>query len=75
MGHSIVGVDVSEQALKEFFADQGLPYREEPVPGISGAKKLQVCLLQCQTVCCVQPCTARHNGANRSFCFVPLPYQ
>lgn len=58
MGHSIVGVDVSEQALKEFFADQGLPYREEPVPGISGAKKLQVCLLQCQTVCCVQPCTA-----------------
>uniref|UniRef100_A0A669P103 Thiopurine S-methyltransferase n=1 Tax=Phasianus colchicus TaxID=9054 RepID=A0A669P103_PHACC len=45
MGHSVVGVDVSEQALKEFFADQCLPYCEEPVPGISGAKKLQVCLL------------------------------
>lgn len=58
MGHSVVGVDVSEQALKEFFADQNLPYCEEPVPGISGAKKLQVCLLHCQTVWCVQPCDA-----------------
>lgn len=58
MGHSVVGVDVSEQALKEFFADQGLLYCEEPVPGISGAKKLQVCLLHCQTAWCVQPCNA-----------------
>uniref|UniRef100_U3IFA3 Thiopurine S-methyltransferase n=1 Tax=Anas platyrhynchos platyrhynchos TaxID=8840 RepID=U3IFA3_ANAPP len=36
LGHSIVGVDISEQALKEFFADQGLSYCEEPVPGIAG---------------------------------------
>uniref|UniRef100_A0A8B9V577 thiopurine S-methyltransferase n=1 Tax=Anas zonorhyncha TaxID=75864 RepID=A0A8B9V577_9AVES len=48
LGHSIVGVDISEQALKEFFADQGLPYCEEPVPGIAGAKKLQVGFLRCQ---------------------------
>ncbi|NXT96689.1 TPMT methyltransferase, partial [Anhinga rufa] len=41
MGHSVVGVEVSEQALKEFFAEHSLPYREEPVPGILGAKKLQ----------------------------------
>uniref|UniRef100_A0A8C2U4V4 thiopurine S-methyltransferase n=1 Tax=Coturnix japonica TaxID=93934 RepID=A0A8C2U4V4_COTJA len=52
MGHSVVGVDVSEQALKEFFADQSLPYCEEPVPGITGAKKLQstsgnICLYCC----------------------------
>uniref|UniRef100_A0A8C3M006 thiopurine S-methyltransferase n=1 Tax=Chrysolophus pictus TaxID=9089 RepID=A0A8C3M006_CHRPC len=52
MGHSVVGVDVSEQALKEFFADQCLPYCEEPVPGISGAEKLQstsgnICLYCC----------------------------
>nr|XP_038029949.1 thiopurine S-methyltransferase isoform X2 [Anas platyrhynchos] len=52
LGHSIVGVDISEQALKEFFADQGLSYCEEPVPGIAGAKKLQstsgnICLYCC----------------------------
>uniref|UniRef100_A0A8B9VE69 Thiopurine S-methyltransferase n=1 Tax=Anas zonorhyncha TaxID=75864 RepID=A0A8B9VE69_9AVES len=46
LGHSIVGVDISEQALKEFFADQGLSYCEEPVPGIAGAKKLQVGFLE-----------------------------
>uniref|UniRef100_A0A8D0FZU9 thiopurine S-methyltransferase n=1 Tax=Strix occidentalis caurina TaxID=311401 RepID=A0A8D0FZU9_STROC len=39
MGHSVVGVEVSEQALKEFFAEHSLPYHEEPVPEISGAKK------------------------------------
>ncbi|XP_047914045.2 thiopurine S-methyltransferase isoform X1 [Anser cygnoides] len=52
LGHSIVGVDISEQALKEFFADQSLPYCEEPVPGIAGAKKLKstsgnICLYCC----------------------------
>ncbi|XP_035172892.1 thiopurine S-methyltransferase isoform X3 [Oxyura jamaicensis] len=52
LGHSIVGVDISEQALKEFFADQSLSYCEEPVPGIAGAKKLQstsgnICLYCC----------------------------
>ncbi|XP_041104438.1 probable thiopurine S-methyltransferase isoform X2 [Polyodon spathula] len=38
MGHTIVGVDVSEIAIKEFFTDQNLPYTEEPVPAIAGAK-------------------------------------
>ncbi|MGH0137791.1 UNVERIFIED_CONTAM: hypothetical protein FKN15_034888 [Acipenser sinensis] len=38
MGHTIVGVDVSEIAIKEFFTDQNLPYTEEPVPAIPGAK-------------------------------------
>ncbi|NXG60773.1 TPMT methyltransferase, partial [Hemiprocne comata] len=45
MGHSIVGVEVSEQALKEFFAEHSLPYHKEPVPEILGAKKLQACFL------------------------------
>lgn len=52
MGHSVVGVEVSEQALKEFFAEHSLPYREEPVPEISGAKKLQVCFLHCRMIWC-----------------------
>lgn len=43
MGHSIVGVEISEQAVKEFFSEHSLPYCEEPVPEISGAKMFQVC--------------------------------
>lgn len=42
MGHSIVGVDVSKIAIKEFFTDQNLPYTEEPVPAIPGAKAFKV---------------------------------
>lgn len=45
MGHNVVGVEVSEQALKDFFTEQSLPYCEEPVPEISGAKKFQVPIL------------------------------
>ncbi|XP_072709457.1 thiopurine S-methyltransferase isoform X1 [Ciconia boyciana] len=52
MGHSVVGVEVSEQALKEFFAEHSLPYREEPVPEISGAKKLQSTSGNISLYCC-----------------------
>lgn len=52
MGHSVIGVEVSEQALKEFFADHNLPYCEEPIPEIPGGKLLQVCALRCQTTWC-----------------------
>ncbi|XP_009704961.1 PREDICTED: thiopurine S-methyltransferase-like, partial [Cariama cristata] len=52
MGHSVVGVDVSEQALKEFFAEHGLPYCEEPVPGISGGKMLQSTSGNISLYCC-----------------------
>ncbi|NXA39036.1 TPMT methyltransferase, partial [Eudromia elegans] len=41
MGHRVVGVEISERALREFFAEQGLPCREEPVAGVAGAKLLQ----------------------------------
>ncbi|XP_072008766.1 thiopurine S-methyltransferase [Engystomops pustulosus] len=37
MGHSIVGVDVSELGLKEFFSEHNIPYTEEAVAGIPGA--------------------------------------
>ncbi|XP_074685353.1 thiopurine S-methyltransferase isoform X2 [Strix aluco] len=52
MGHSVVGVEVSEQALKEFFAEHSLPYHEEPVPEISGAKKLQSTSGNISLYCC-----------------------
>ncbi|KFQ76291.1 Thiopurine S-methyltransferase, partial [Phoenicopterus ruber ruber] len=52
MGHSVVGVDVSEKALKAFYAEQNLPYREEQVPGISGAKKLQSTSGNISLYCC-----------------------
>nr|XP_009918678.1 PREDICTED: thiopurine S-methyltransferase [Haliaeetus albicilla] len=52
MGHSVVGVEVSEQALKEFFAEHNLPYCEEPVPEISGAKKLRSASGNISLYCC-----------------------
>ncbi|XP_039978039.1 probable thiopurine S-methyltransferase isoform X1 [Xiphias gladius] len=38
MGHSVVGVDISEKAIKQFFEENNLTYSEEPVPAIPGAK-------------------------------------
>ncbi|XP_026698830.1 thiopurine S-methyltransferase isoform X3 [Athene cunicularia] len=52
MGHSVVGVEVSEQALREFFAEHSLPYHEEPVPEISGAKKFQSTSGNVSLYCC-----------------------
>ncbi|XP_074998904.1 thiopurine S-methyltransferase isoform X1 [Calonectris borealis] len=52
VGHSVVGVEVSEQALKQFFAEHSLPYCEEPVPEISGAKKLQSTSGNISLYCC-----------------------
>ncbi|XP_061305555.1 thiopurine S-methyltransferase isoform X2 [Pezoporus flaviventris] len=52
MGHCVVGVEVSEQALKEFFAEHSLPYSEEPVVEIPGAKKLQSISGNISLYCC-----------------------
>ncbi|KAI5622776.1 putative thiopurine S-methyltransferase, partial [Silurus asotus] len=38
MGHVIVGVDISEIGIKQFFEEQNLEYKEEPVPAIPEAK-------------------------------------
>ncbi|KAF4074100.1 hypothetical protein AMELA_G00250680 [Ameiurus melas] len=38
MGHVIVGVEISEKGIKEFFEEHSLEYKEEPVPAIPGAK-------------------------------------
>lgn len=42
MGHSVVGVEISEKGIKQFFEDQSLKYNEEPVPEIPGAKVFKV---------------------------------
>uniref|UniRef100_UPI00398F4C56 probable thiopurine S-methyltransferase n=1 Tax=Pristiophorus japonicus TaxID=55135 RepID=UPI00398F4C56 len=36
-GHTIVGVEISEIAIKQFFTEQNLSYSQEPVPGMPGA--------------------------------------
>lgn len=38
MGHEIVGVEISETGIKQFFEEQGLEYKEEPVAAIPEAK-------------------------------------
>ncbi|KAM9308777.1 putative thiopurine S-methyltransferase [Gastrophryne carolinensis] len=38
MGHTIVGVDVSETGLKEFFEEHNVPYVEEALPGLPSGK-------------------------------------
>ncbi|XP_041932900.1 putative thiopurine S-methyltransferase [Alosa pseudoharengus] len=37
-GHSVVGVEISEKAIKQFFEEHKLTYSEESVPAIPGAK-------------------------------------
>ncbi|XP_006794533.1 probable thiopurine S-methyltransferase [Neolamprologus brichardi] len=38
MGHSVVGVEISEKAIRQFFEENNMTYSEEPVPAIPGAK-------------------------------------
>ncbi|KAM9824203.1 putative thiopurine S-methyltransferase [Neosynchiropus ocellatus] len=38
MGHPVVGVEISEKAVRQFFEENNLPYTEEAVPAIPGAK-------------------------------------
>ncbi|XP_041269208.1 thiopurine S-methyltransferase isoform X3 [Onychostruthus taczanowskii] len=52
LGHSVVGVEISEQAVKEFFSEHSLPYCEEPVPEISGAKMFQSTSGNISLYCC-----------------------
>lgn len=47
MGHSVVGVEISEKAIEQFFEENNMTYREEPVPAIPGAKVYKVGGLVC----------------------------
>ncbi|XP_047460396.1 probable thiopurine S-methyltransferase isoform X2 [Mugil cephalus] len=38
MGHSVVGVEISEKAIRAFFEENNMTYSEEPVPEMPGAK-------------------------------------
>lgn len=42
MGQSVVGVEISGKAIKEFFEESKMAYSEEPVPGLMGAKVFKV---------------------------------
>lgn len=41
----MVGVEISEMAVKQFFEENNMTYSEEPVPAIPGAKVFKVCEL------------------------------
>ncbi|XP_056154680.1 probable thiopurine S-methyltransferase isoform X1 [Lampris incognitus] len=52
MGHSVVGVEIAEKAIRQFFEENNMTYSEEPVPTIPGAKvykssELNISLYQC----------------------------
>ncbi|XP_045914437.1 probable thiopurine S-methyltransferase isoform X2 [Micropterus dolomieu] len=38
MGHSVVGVEISEKAIKQFYEENNMTYSEESIPAIPGAK-------------------------------------
>ncbi|CAL8373790.1 unnamed protein product [Boreogadus saida] len=38
MGHSVVGVEIAEKAILQFYEDNNMRYAVEPVPSIPGAK-------------------------------------
>ncbi|KAM9165076.1 thiopurine S-methyltransferase isoform 2-T4 [Pangshura tecta] len=52
MGHYVVGVELSECALKEFFTEHDLSYSEETIPGISGAKVFKSTSGNISLYCC-----------------------
>lgn len=47
-GHSVVGVEISELGIREFFTEQNLSYSEEPIEEIPGAKVFKVCFGFCK---------------------------
>lgn len=56
LGHSVVGVEISEKAIREFFQESKMSYTEEAVPTIPGAKVFRnkektVSLYQCDIYC------------------------
>ncbi|KAG8133358.1 putative Thiopurine S-methyltransferase-like protein, partial [Naja naja] len=52
MGHHVVGVEISESALKDFFMEQNLSFSEEIVSEIPGAKLLKCTSLNICLYCC-----------------------
>ncbi|KAM5298325.1 thiopurine S-methyltransferase [Ctenodactylus gundi] len=52
LGHSVVGVEISELGIQEFFTEQNLSYSEEPITGIPGAKVFKSSSGHISLYCC-----------------------
>nr|XP_060630868.1 thiopurine S-methyltransferase [Anolis sagrei ordinatus] len=52
LGHHVIGVEISESALKEFFAEQNLSFTEETVAEIPGAKLFKSTTGNISLYCC-----------------------
>ncbi|KAF6111999.1 thiopurine S-methyltransferase [Phyllostomus discolor] len=51
-GHSVVGVEISELGIREFFTEQNLSYTEEPIVAIPGAKVFKSSSGNISLYCC-----------------------
>ncbi|XP_028618959.1 thiopurine S-methyltransferase isoform X1 [Grammomys surdaster] len=51
-GHTVVGVEISEIGIREFFAEQNLSYTEEPLAEIAGAKVFKSSSGNISLYCC-----------------------
>lgn len=51
-GHSVIGVEISELGIREFFTEQNLSYTEEPIVAIPGAKVFKSSLGNISLYCC-----------------------
>lgn len=51
-GHTVVGVEISEIGIREFFAEQNLSYTEEPLAEIAGAKVFKSSAGNISLYCC-----------------------
>lgn len=51
-GHSVVGVEISELGIQEFFTEQNLSYSEEPIVEIPGAKVFKSSSGNISLYCC-----------------------
>uniref|UniRef100_A0A452RGA0 Thiopurine S-methyltransferase n=1 Tax=Ursus americanus TaxID=9643 RepID=A0A452RGA0_URSAM len=52
LGHSVVGVEISELGIREFFTEQNLSYSEEPMMEIPGAKVFKSSSGNISLYCC-----------------------
>lgn len=51
-GHSVVGVEISELGIREFFSEQNLSYSEEPITEVPGAKVFKSSAGNISLYCC-----------------------
>ncbi|XP_055451140.1 thiopurine S-methyltransferase isoform X2 [Psammomys obesus] len=51
-GHTVVGVEISEIGIREFFSEQNISYTEEPLTEIAGAKVFKSSSGNISLYCC-----------------------